>query len=367
MERERPDTPFVLLDRDKLEANIAAMAAFSRAAGVALRPHVKAHKTSEIALKQLAAGAVGVTVTTLKEAEVMYGGGVKNIFLACQLADSGKIRRLFSLGEKAEVSVALDSNEGALLLAGAAKERKRRLSVLLEVNTGLDRCGVLPGKETLELAREVMKMPGLRLKGIFTHAGQVYGASSPAEVSAIGRQEGELMVKTAEILRQAGIPVEVVSVGSTPTACVAGMVKGVTEIRPGNYVFYDAIQVGLGVVPAQRCALSVVATVISKPVPGRIVIDAGSKSLALDRGAHGTTVVEGYGIIKKYPHLTLARLSEEHGIIQSAPEGGREPEIGEQLEIIPNHACVVVNLADHLVVARDGEIVERWQVKARGH
>lgn len=361
-----PDTPVVVVDLDKLETNIREMAEFAREAGVSLRPHIKSHKTVEIARKQMAAGAVGVTVAKLGEAEVMVEAGISDILIAYQVVGEVKLRRLMDLMGRATITVAVDTLPGARMLAEAARGRGRHVPVVVEVNSGLDRCGVLPGEETLCLVRQLLELPELIFKGLMTHAGQAYGASSPRQVAEIGRHEGEVMVATAGLLRKSGIPVETVSVGSTPTVKTSGRVKGVTEIRPGNYVFYDAIQHGLGVAPLERCALSVLATVISRPAPGRAVIDAGSKTFALDKGAHGTAVVQGFGVVKGLPGWQLTRLSEEHGILEDAAKMEREPEAGEVLEIIPNHACPVVNLTDRVLVVRSGKAVDEWRVAARG-
>lgn len=360
------ETPAVLVDLDKLEINLNDMASFSSKQGIALRPHIKAHKTPEIALKQLESGASGITVATLKEAEVMLDAGIRDIFIAYQVTGQDKLNRLKKLITEADLSAAVDSLEGAWFLASAARAAGEELPVLLEINTGLNRCGVLPGAQALQLARSVSEFPDLYLKGIFTHAGQVYGAASEAEVAEIGRHEGQATVDTAQLLKREGFPLEVVSVGSTPTAKIAGQVEGITEIRPGNYVFYDAIQVGLGVVSLEKCALRVRAGVISKPAEGRIIIDAGSKTMALDQGAHGTEVVAGYGMLINNPGLTIPKLSEEHGIIQSSADRDQEPAIGDQVEIIPNHACVTVNLTEHLVMTRQGQVIDSWQVAARG-
>lgn len=359
-------TPAVLVDLDKLEANIADMAAFSRETQVSLRPHIKAHKTVQIARKQLEAGACGLTVATLREAEVMAEAGIRDIFIACQIAGPEKVERLSALAASADLTVAVDSLPGARILAAVAKKSGRNLSVLMEINTGLDRCGVLPGEDALQLARSLIGIPGLTFKGIFTHAGQVYAATARSEVEKIGRHEGRVMVETAELLRRFQVAVEVVSVGSTPTVKISGRVDGVTEIRPGNYVFYDAIQVGLGVASQQQCALSVLAAVISKPAPGRIIVDAGSKTLALDRGAHGAEIVGGFGLIPEAPAYKISRLSEEHGIIDTTAASGPGPDIGERIEIIPNHACVVANLAEKLHLRQKGRPVDTWPVAARG-
>jgi len=359
------DTPAVVVDEVKFKKNVADMAEFSRSARVALRPHLKSHKTVEIALLQLGLGAAGVTVAKLGEAEEMVKAGIEDVFIANQLFGEQKLARLTKLLKMANLTVAADSMEGAAFLASAARAAGKKIKVLIEINTGLNRCGVLPGDACTTLVKKLMQVPELDFKGIFTHAGHVYGSASEEEVKRIARQEGEVMVQLARGLEGAGIPVEVVSVGSTPTVKVSGKVEGVTEIRPGNYVFYDAIQVGLGVVPQDRCALSILTRVISKPAGDRIVVDAGSKTFSMDKGAHGKQIVEGFGIIKGYPNLRLNRLSEEHGIVEVL-SSEKLPETGDTLTIIPNHACPVVNLTDSLTVITETQQLKQWPVVARG-
>lgn len=358
------DTPAAVIDLAVLEQNIREMASFAAQAGVTLRPHVKAHKMLAIAKRQLEAGAGGLAVAKLGEAEVMLQSGARDILVANQVVTREKIARLLRLNEEARVTCAVDSLENARALSEAAQSLGRRLPVLIEVDTGLRRCGTLPGEPTVKLAQAMARLPGLEINGIMTHAGHVYAAREAGEVARIGSAEGELMVQTAEMLRKAGLPCRVVSVGSTPTARHAGLVPGVTEIRPGNYVFYDAVQVALGVAQEGQCALSIMATVTSRPAPDRAVIDAGSKVLALDRGAHGAGTVRGFGLVKGYPDYIIERLSEEHGILSVPP--GADLHIGQRLEIIPNHACSVINLFDAVAVVRDEEVIDVWRVDARG-
>jgi D-serine deaminase-like pyridoxal phosphate-dependent protein len=196
----------------------------------------------------------------------------------------------------------------------------------------------------------------------------VYAATSREEVTKIGREEGEVMVKVAKELRKAGFDIEVVSVGSTPTAKIAGSIEGVTEIRPGNYVFYDAIQVALGVVPLERCALRVLTTIVckySKPY-ARLIIDAGSKALTLDRGAHGLSLLQGYGVIAGYEHSMLVeRLSEEHGVVKILAKDA-DLNVGDKIEIVPNHACGVVNQFDVAYGVKNGKVVKPFRIEARG-
>ena len=358
------DTPALLVREAILLRNIEDMAQFAQAVGLDLRPHTKAHKLPPIAKAQLAMGAKGITVSKLGEAEVMVEEGITDILIAYELIGKAKMERLLALLEKANLQVTIDSLEGARELDAALAGQNKKVQVLLEINTGLNRCGVLPGEDALKLAQEICQFPHLDFMGIMTHAGHVYGAESWEDIGRIGRAEGEEMVKTAELLRAHDIEVKVVSVGSTPTAKIAGMVKGVTEIRPGNYVFYDAIQVGLAVAIPDDCSLSVLATVISRPCPERVIIDAGSKVFALDQGAHGKSTVRGFGLVKGHNNIVIERLSEEHGILRVLADCPLK--VGDKIEIIPNHACTVINLFDEINLIRNEESVEVWPIKGRG-
>ncbi len=360
------DTPQVVIGESRLNRNIEDMSKLARRAGVALRPHVKTHKLPEIARRQLAAGAVGITVAKLGEAEVMAAYGVADIFIANQIVGAEKMARLFALAQRVNLAAGVDSQAGVRMLAEAAEQfglgPQRPFEILIEVDSGLRRCGVEPGSALVALAEAAAGFPSLHLRGIFTHAGHAYGAQNKEELDSIGRYEGEIMAGSANILRQAGIPIEVVSVGSTPTVGISALVPGVTEIRPGNYVFFDAVQLALGVIPdADYCALRVLSTVISHPASNRWVIDAGSKTLSLDKGAHGSSGVPGHGLVVGHPDLQIVRLSEEHGIIEGEDASLA---IGDVVEIIPNHACTVVNLFDELIV--NGEVPQVWPVAGRG-
>jgi D-serine deaminase-like pyridoxal phosphate-dependent protein len=215
----------------------------------------------------------------------------------------------------------------------------------------------------LELFQAVDSLPALRFKGIFTHAGQVYGAGSLTEVAEISRLESMLMAETANGFQDLGTPAQIVSVGSTPTMKVWSGHEGISEIRPGNYIFHDAIQLSLGAATLEECALSIVATVISRPTRERAVIDGGSKAFGLDRGAHGKEKVKGFGLVLGKKAI-LERLSEEHGIMTLDLE--EDLDIGDKVRLIPNHACAVVNLFDKAYGIRGGEIVEEFKIAARG-
>lgn len=361
------DTPSVLVDLAVLERNIAEMAELARAAGVELRPHIKTHKTPEIARMQLEAGAIGVTCAKIGEAEALADAGLTDFFIASPIVTALKARRLAELSRRpgVEVSAIVDSPEGIAALSGAFAGGAMLLDVLIKVDTGLHRVGVAPGAPAVALARQVAAAPGLRFAGVCAHEGYSYSRSDPAERDAITRAGVETLVATVRDLAAAGLRAERVSVGSTPGARASVGVPGVTEVRPGNYAFYDAMQVGLGVVPVERCALSVLVTVTSHAARDRAVVDGGSKTFTSDKGVHGMAGANNHGIVLGRPDVTLHALSEEHGWLRLDPQG-RDLAIGEQLRIVPMHSCPVANLAEELVMVRGDEVVARWGVAAAG-
>jgi D-serine deaminase-like pyridoxal phosphate-dependent protein len=359
------DTPSVVVDLDIVDRNVRRMAEFAREHGVQLRPHAKSHKTAAIARRQVDSGAVGLTVAKLDEAETYLKAGFDDLFVANQVIGPLKWSRLAELQSHGTVSVGVDSIDGARGIAEAAREAHTTVPVVIEIDTGLHRAGVQPGEPAVALARQVASLDGLELRGLFTHAGHAYAATSPQEVQRIGRLEGELLVMTADQIRALGIACPVVSVGSTPTAMISGAVPGVTEMRPGNYVFYDRMQVGLGSAQRSDCALTVLTTVISRPSADRAVIDAGSKTFALDRGAHGLEALLGFGEDIEFG-LVLDRLSEEHGVIQLDSSQAAPLRVGDRLRILPNHACTTANLAEALYGMRAGRLVEVLPVLVRG-
>jgi D-serine deaminase-like pyridoxal phosphate-dependent protein len=351
-----------LIDGAKMGRNIQKMADVARENGVDLRPHVKTHKIPGIARGQLEAGASGITVAKLSEAEVMADGGVEDIFIAYPLVTEGKIRQAIRLNERVRLVVGVDSLEGASRLSTVAEDRT--MEVRLEVDTGLRRTGV-PYDEAIELAGEIEAMGNLDLTGIYTYRGAVLGGSKTLELENAGLEEGRLMVSLAGMLRERGIRVDDVSVGSTPTAVHVAKVEGVTEIRPGTYVFYDRMQVRLGACSLDECAAVVVCTVVSRPTRDLAIIDGGSKTFATDVGPGAEPLnLEGYGHIVGYPGAVLERLTEEHGML--SVDEDCDLEVGDTLQIIPNHICSTVNLHDEAyLVGKDG-VVEEMRVAARG-
>ncbi len=355
------DTPALVVSEAILHRNIAGMAAFGASVGVSLRPHIKTHKTVQIARLQVAAGAIGITCAKVGEAEVMVSeAGIEDVLLAYPTIGEAKFRRLVALMERARIVVAADSLEAARMMSAAMTRYDRRLDVMLEVNTGQHRSGVMVGDEAVAMAIAIARLPNLRLAGIMTHEGHANSAP-PEDIQGIAIAAGEAMVETAGNIRSHGIDLPTVSVGSTPAAFYTPTVAGVTEMRPGTYVFNDVSAFRYGRFGVQDCAARFVATVVSRPAPNRAVLDTGSKSLAMDLSrAH-----PGHGYIVGHPNVTIAKLSEEHGVCE-VPDGEDGFAIGDRVEVIPNHVCPTVNLMDELLIAREGRIIDTWKVAARG-
>jgi D-serine deaminase-like pyridoxal phosphate-dependent protein len=341
---ERP-TPYHRVDLDILDRNIARMAALAADLGVSLRPHAKTHKCLPIAQRQLDAGAVGLTVATVAEAEVFTSDGCTDVFIAYPLwIDKPKGTRLRALAERASVRVGVDSPEGAEQLAQHAGPS---IEVLVEVDSGHHRSGV-PPEGVLEVAAAAERA-GLTVRGVFTFPGHGY---DPARRAEAAREE-------ATALRAHGLHAEVVSGGSTPTAALTDG-SALTELRPGVYVFNDAQQLELGAYDAADVALTVVATVVSR-ADGRMILDAGSKVLGADRQPWAT----GFGRLAAIPDARITALSEHHATVV-LPPGRPVPALGSRVTVIPNHVCTAVNLADELVITQAESIVDTWRVAARG-
>jgi D-serine deaminase-like pyridoxal phosphate-dependent protein len=357
------NTPALVLDLERMQSNIRNMQRLADANQKQLRPHIKTHKSVLIARQQLTMGATGITAAKVSEAEVMADGKIDDIFIANQITHPRKLRKLRQLHDAVNLSVGLDHLQQVSLYADHFTEADHPLKVLIEIDCGLQRCGVGIGADLVNLAHSVQAQPGLYLQGIFTHAGQVYAARSREEIAAIGELEGKLMEEAFQLLQKNQISIQTVSVGSTPTAAYVMKNPAVTEIRPGNYVFYDGIQLALGICQLENCALFVLSTVISQPDSQRIVIDAGSKALHLDQGAHAAKILPGFGMPLNLDG-TIIRVSEEHGVIQL--QNPQQIPLGSPVIVLPNHACAVVNLYDYYYLL-DGEGgFELVNIDARG-
>jgi D-serine deaminase-like pyridoxal phosphate-dependent protein len=346
-------TPCLVVDRDVLDGNLATMANRARQCGVALRPHAKTHKCLEIARRQLALGADGLTVATVGEAEVFADAGFSDLFIAYPLWAAGaRGTRLRALAERVTLRVGVDSNEGvevmARALAGTAAD------VVIEVDSGHHRTGVEP--EQAGQIAAAAQHSGLRVAGVFTFPGHSYG---PGQREQAARDEAQALRVADAAVRGSGVGEGLRSGGSTPTAALLDA-NALNELRPGVYAFNDAQQVELGAADWEAIALTAAATVVSRR--GRnLVLDAGSKVLGADRPLW----TSGSGRLLDYPEARVVALSEHHATV-TFPDGASLPELGSAVRLVPNHVCAAVNLADLLVVTADGAVVDHWLVAARG-
>ncbi|MDG5786106.1 alanine racemase [Evansella sp. AB-P1] len=360
------ETPALILTESKMINNIQRMLSVKEKYNVNVRPHFKTHKSIKIAKEQLKQGASGITVATATEAELLLENGVEDILVAFPLSDKKKIFRLLKWVPTAKVIFTIDSMDQALIIHEAAEELHKKAEVWIKVNCGLNRCGVEPGLEVYELAKETIDKTDLQLTGLYTHAGHSYGATRSQHIDEIAKFEAESIVQSAKICEERGISIRHRSVGSTPTFEKAAQYEGITEVRPGNAVFFDGIQVGLGVAQLEEVALTVLATVVSIK-KDRCIIDAGSKALTTEKGAHGNESIKGFGQLLIDKPLYVSRVSEEHGVIEvTGDQIGNQISLNEKVNIIPNHACPVVNLFDYYYVMKEDGTIERMKVDGRG-
>jgi D-serine deaminase-like pyridoxal phosphate-dependent protein len=364
------ETPQVLVDRERLIANLDRMQQIADSHRVRLRPHIKTHKSIDIAQLQLERGAVGVTASKAEEALVfIQSGKVPSVTVAYPLIDVMKIERLITDSQRHDVELRLviDSDAGVTAAAAAAQRCGSRVRGFVEIDVGLHRCGVSEDDpRLLPLVTRIAAEPHLEFVGILSHAGHAYAAGERDELVQIATQECAILNRVRARIENSGVAVHEVSVGATPTALASETFDGLTEMRPGNYAFLDATAVRLGIARWENVALSIVATVVSAN-DHYWIVDAGSKVLSSDLGAHGTANTQSYGVaftpVSANP-LRIARLSEEHGWIERS--GDANLRIGDRVRIVPNHACPVANLADQLVVVSGSNVVAHWPVTARG-
>ena len=343
------DTPTAVVDVARLDRNIAAMAATARSQGIALRPHAKTHKSPAVAARQLAAGAVGLTVATVGEACDLAEAGCTDLFVAYPVwAGGARGRALRVLDEELTLRLGVDSRDGASTLARAVPGA----SVLIEVDSGQGRTGVAPAAVG-DLAEHCLGA-GLRVVGAFTHPGHAY--ASVSGVASAAADERRALAQAGQALDALLDEPPVLSGGSTPTAA-RHLDGGMSEVRPGTYVFGDAQQMQLTGLPMADVALVVAARVVSRPRPGELVLDAGSKTLSTDRPAW----LPGFGHLPAAPEAVITTLTEEHAVVRGAPRNWR---VGDLVAVVPNHVCTVVNLARSLVVVSEGAVVDTWAADA---
>jgi D-serine deaminase-like pyridoxal phosphate-dependent protein len=355
------DTPALVVDLDIMERNLERVAGYAREHGLRLRPHTKTHKSVRIGKLQLESGAVGLTVAKVSEAEVMLGSGTPDLLLAFPIIGHIKLDRLTEVARKVRVTVALDSIFAANQLSDAARGAQVEIGVLAEVDVGLGRVGVTPGKALLQLAQCIERLPHLRFEGITFYPGHIKDMDEPG-LEALGKVS-QLVTSILADLRRAGIEAAIVSGGSTPTLFHSHEIEGLTEIRPGTYVFNDLNTVRSGGCALEDCAASILATVVSTARPGQMIIDGGSKTFSSDRPVNSPDVT--FGRVAEAPGARFHKMNEEHGFVDLS-HAEREFAVGDRVHVIPNHICVAVNLHEKVYGVRGDAVEQVWTVDGRG-
>jgi D-serine deaminase-like pyridoxal phosphate-dependent protein len=355
------DTPALVVDLDIFERNLARVADYASRHNLRLRPHTKTHKSVRVGKRQLQLGAAGLTVAKVGEAEVMLGADPADVLVAFPVIGRNKLERLMEVARKTRVTVALDSVFAARQLSDAARAAQVNVGVLAETDVGMGRVGVSPGGPLLEIARAVEKLPHLDFEGITFYPGHI------KEMEGAGLREMEQLSELVQSIladfREAGIPARIVSGGSTPTLFHSHQVQGLTEIRPGTYVYNDINTVRSQACELEDCAAYVVATVVSTARPGQMIIDGGSKTFSSDRLAGSQELSFGY--FPEAPNARLHKMNEEHGFVDIT-KADREFTVGDRVRVVPNHICVVVNLHERVYGVRGEQVEEVWTVDGRG-
>lgn len=355
VEKERIETPALLIDLDAMERNISKMANYIKGVKADLRPHAKTHKCPIIAHKQIESGAIGVCCQKLSEAEVMFNSGIKNILITNEIISPEKIERLVNLQRHGDVIVALDNLKVAKAISEAALRRKVKQGVVIEIDVGIHRCGVDPGKETLKFAKELTKLKGITFRGLLGYEGPFSNIPEFSKRKEAVHKRLKLLVETVDLLRDSDIDVEIVSAGATGTYNITGEYPGVTEIEPGSYIFMDTHYGNLENVDFEY-SLTLLTTVISRPKPDRAILDGGLKTITPEFGMPKFKDLEGAEILF---------LSEEHVKVEVSGEA-KNLKIGDKVELIPSHCCTTVNLHDRYYGVRDGILEVIWDILARG-
>jgi len=359
------DTPALLIDQGILLDNIMAMQDKAQRFGVNLRPHTKTHKMPELAKLQLAAGACGITVAKVGEAEVMAEHGLEDIFIANQVVGLVKLCRLRELSKKIKIRVGVDNEQQVDQLEQVFADEPLPIEVLIEVEVGENRCGVVTDEQLTHLTKYIMSKDKVRLVGVFSHEGHTYSAKDVAECIELALQSQRRTVEAAQIVRELGAACDIVSIGSTPSLMHAGIIPGITEIHPGTYILMDAAQAN-AIGSYAGCAATVLATIISKPNESRVVVDAGAKALTAQKREAGICYTPGNGVIKSsQPQVRLSRVYDEHGLINDQGFYA-QVEIGDKVEIIPNHICPVCNLYDTAYLVSRGQVLREIPILCRG-
>lgn len=359
------DTPALIIDREIMMDNLRFMQEYADRRNVALRPHTKTHKMPRLALIQEELGAKGVTVAKVGEAEVMAEAGLRDIFIANEIVGESKLARIRELAKTVDISFGLDSIPQAEMIERAFAGAQKPARVLIEIEVGEERSGVIEEADYLELLEYLKGCGNISLKGIFSHDGNSYQAADIQECREIHLTAQRRTLQFAELAKEAGMELETVSIGSTPSMMHDfPILDGVTEIRPGTYIFMDASQAN-AYGSLARNAATILTTVISRPTPERVITDVGAKGITAQTRSKGFCATRGLGLIKGWPEVEIFDVYDEHAIIYNKAfrDGVR---VGDKVEIIPNHICPVVNLHETAYLVTDGEVVEEIPVACRG-
>ena len=349
------DTPCYLIDLDVMERNIEKMAAYFRDRTANLRPHMKHHKTPEIALKQLAAGAIGVCCQKVGEAEAMADGGVDNILITYEIIGHAKIRRLVDLAKRVDLMVTVDDAANVADLSNAAQAAGVTLGILVDINSGQNRCGIDPGAPAVALAQAVAKAPGLDLNGLCGYEGHLQAVADLEERTTRAREAMSTVIATAEAIRREGLAVDIVSAGGTGTYNITGDYPGVTEVQAGSYVLMDAAY--RKVLQDFDLAGTILASVISRGAADRAVLDCGMKAISSDQWPP---------LVVGLPGVEVGGISDEHLSVRLTDSDSRQLRPGDRVELVPGHNDTTVHLHSHLFAMRGGQLETVWEVTGRG-
>jgi len=356
------DTPALVIDLDVMERNLRRVAEYARRHGLRVRPHTKTHKIPAIGRMQLELGAAGLAVAKVSEAEVMLKADPEDLLIAYPVVGRAKMERLVALTRRTRVTVALDSMQVARALSDAAREGQTELGILTEVDAGFGRAGVPPGEALVHLVQGITRLPHLTWEGVAFYPGHIRNPREPE-----GQRQLEDVSKTVmrvrTDLKSAGFEPRIVSGGSTPTLYHSHQVEGLTEIRPGTYVFNDKSTFTMGACGVEDCAATILCTVVSTARPGQVLIDGGSKTFSSDRLPASSEV--SFGHVVDDPAVVFTKMNEEHGYLD-VRGGSRENAVGDRLRIIPNHICTAMNLHEQVYGLRGEDVEVVWEVAGRG-
>ncbi|MDD4599902.1 D-threonine aldolase [bioreactor metagenome] len=358
------DTPALLIDNELMESNLDFMQKKADQYHANLRPHTKTHKMPELAKLQLLKGAYGITVAKVGEAEVMAEHGLTNIFIANEIVGISKLERIKALNRKIKLRIGVDNEYQINQLEEVFKNEEKAIEVLIEVEVGENRSGVITDDQLLNLAKHIKNSKKVVLKGVFSHEGHSYKAKTIEDCIKAANESQQRTLRSGTMLRELGIDIDTISIGATPSMMHAGIIEGITEIRPGTYIFMDVGQ-GSAIQDFTKCAATVLVTVISKPTDERIVLDAGAKSLTSQNRSEGICATQGYGLVKNSNGIRLSGVFDEHGLIYNK-EFRNSIEIGDKIEIIPNHICPTCNLYEKAYLVSKGSILREIPILCKG-